>query len=113
GWSLVTMVPSGRVMQTDGSFTSVLGASASAARKSNSCGHFRGFLALATFASELSTSAYARSPSSPDLVTSVAFSSSPIMDLTGYRQRETTEPTALCVVIVGYLHSADPPRRYR
>src|ERR1700724_1411398 len=94
-------------MRTAGTFTTVLGASTSAARKSNSCGHFRGFLALATFASELSTSAYARSPSSPFLATSVAFSSSPIMDLTGYRQRETIEPTALCVgVMVGHLHSA-------
>src|SRR6266704_2243951 len=84
-----------------------------AARKSNNCGQFRGFLALATFASELSTSAYARSPSSPVLATSVAFSSSPIMDLTGYRQRETIEPTTLCVVIAGHLGSADPTRRYR
>src|SRR5438128_58272 len=33
--------------------TGCVGASASAARKSNSCGHFRGFLALATFPSEL------------------------------------------------------------
>src|SRR5689334_16977193 len=99
-------------MRTDGTCTTVLGASASGApRKSNNWGHFRGFLALATFASELFTSAYERSPSSPILATSVAFSSSPIMDLTGYRQRETTEPTALCVVIVGYLHSADTPRR--
>src|ERR1700730_6619088 len=98
-------------MRTEG--TTVLEASASAARKSNSWGHFRGFLALATFASELSTSAYARSPSSPVLATSVAFSSSPIMDLTGYRQRETIEPTTLCVVMVGHLHSVDAPRRYR
>src|SRR6266436_6520580 len=107
------MVPSGKEIQTDGTFTTVLGASASAARKSNSCGHFRGFLALATLASELSTSAYARSPSSPIVATSLAFSSSPIMDLTGYRQRETIEPTTSCVVIVGHLHSTDPSRRYR
>src|SRR5437899_12911363 len=90
------MAPSGRVMRTDGAFTPVLGASASAARKSKRCGHFRGFLALAAFPSELSTRAYARSPSSPRSVTSVAFSSSPIMDLTGYRQRETTEPSSFC-----------------
>ena len=51
------MVPSGRVMRTGGTFTPGLGASASAARKSNNVGHFRGFLALATFPSELSTSA--------------------------------------------------------
>jgi hypothetical protein len=66
------------------------------ARKSKRRGHFRGFLAVATFPSELSTRAYARSPSSPRSVTSVAFQSSPIMDLTGYRQSETTEPSSFC-----------------
>src|SRR5216684_5313641 len=91
------MVPSGKVMRTDGTFTTVLGTSASAARKSNNCGHFRGFLALATFPSEPSTSAYARSPNSPRFVMSAAFNSSPIMDLTEYRQRETIEPRTLCV----------------
>jgi hypothetical protein len=33
-------------------------------------------------------------------VTSEAFSSSPIMDLTGYRQRETIEPRTLCVELI-------------
>src|SRR5579864_5938134 len=41
----------------------------------------------------------------PSLVTSVAFSSSPIIDLTGYRQRETIEPRTFCVdAIVQPLH---------
>jgi hypothetical protein len=61
GWSLAMMVPSGKVTRTDGTFAPFLGASASTAPKSNSCGHFRGFFALATFALELSTSPYARS----------------------------------------------------
>ena len=40
-----------------GAFTPALGTSARTARQSNKCGHFRGFFALATFPSELSTSA--------------------------------------------------------
>src|SRR5438105_10435345 len=65
---------------------------ANAARKSNNCGHLRGFLALATFPSEPSTRAYARSPSSPCWLMSVRFNSSPSIDLTGYRHSATTEP---------------------
>src|SRR2546422_11387081 len=94
------MAPSGSVTRTGGVFTPVLGAFANAARKSNRWGHFRGFLALATFPSERSTSAYARSPSIPPLVTSEAFNSSPIVDLTGYRQRETIVPRTLCVDVI-------------
>src|SRR5437867_7784364 len=68
------------------------------ARKSKRRGHFRGFLAVAAFPSELSTRAYARSPRSPRSVTSAAFSSSPIMDLTGYRHRDPIEPSCTSVV---------------
>ena len=50
--SLVTMVPSGRVMQTGGMFSPVCGACTKAARKSNRFGHFRGLLALAIFPSD-------------------------------------------------------------
>jgi len=54
GCSLLTMVPFGRVMRAGGTFAPTLGTSARPARQSNNCGHFRGFLALATFPSELS-----------------------------------------------------------
>src|SRR5947209_1471420 len=91
------MVPSGRVIRTGGTFALIRGGSMKVARKSKRVGHFLGFLAVATFPSELSTSAYARSPNSPRSVTSVAFSSSPIMDLTGYRQIEATAPRSICV----------------
>jgi len=57
GCSLLTMPPSGRAMRTGGIAVPVRGMSVSAARKSNSVGHFRGFLALATFPSDLSMSA--------------------------------------------------------
>src|SRR3981081_1791156 len=83
-------------MRTRGTFAATRAGSMTVARKSKRRGHFRGVLAVATFPSELSTRAYARSPSSPRSVTSVAFSSSPIMDLTGYRQSETTEPSSFC-----------------
>jgi hypothetical protein len=66
-WPLMTIVPSGRAMRTAGTSMSGCGVSTNAARKSNSCGHLRGFLALATFPSELSIRAYARSPSNPRL----------------------------------------------
>src|SRR2546428_2770776 len=95
-WSLVTVVPSGRAIRTVGTFAAARAGSMKVARKSKRRGHFRGFLAVAAFPSELSTRAYARSPSSPRSVTSVAFSSSPIMDLTGYSQSETTEPSSIC-----------------
>src|SRR2546428_10249393 len=52
--------------------------------------------ALAAFPSALSTRAYARSPSRPRSVTSIALSSSPSIDLTGYRHSEATEP---CVAL--------------
>src|SRR6266487_3785570 len=83
-------------MWTGGTVAAARTGSTKVARKSKRFGHFRGFLAVAAFPSELSTRAYARSPSSPRSVTSVAFSSSPIMDLTGYRQSETTEPSSIC-----------------
>src|SRR6267154_3680013 len=83
-------------MRTRGTFAAARAGSMTVARKSKRRGHFLGFLAVAAFPSELSTRAYARSPSSPRSVTSVAFSSSPIMDLTGYRQSETTEPSSFC-----------------
>src|SRR5437899_4465035 len=95
-WSLVTVVPSGRAIRTGGTFAAARTGSMRVARKSKRRGHFRGFLAVAAFPSELSTRAYARSPSSPHSETSAAFSSSPIMDLTGYRQSETTEPSSIC-----------------
>src|SRR6266851_8125857 len=99
-WSLVTVVPSGRAIRTGGTFAAARGGSMKLARKSKRRGHFRGFFAVATFPSELSTRAYARSPSSPRCVISVAFNSSPIMDLTGYRHRETTEPGFIGIVFV-------------
>jgi hypothetical protein len=102
--ALVTMVPSGSVIQAGGIFSPRRGGSAKAARQSKSFAHLLGFLALATFPLDGSPRAYARSPSSPRCVTSVAFSSSPIMDLTGYRQSETTEPSSICVVFA-ILHS--------
>jgi len=61
------------------------------ARKPKSVGHFFGCLAVAAFPSALSIKAYARSPSRPRSVTSAAVSSSPCIDLTGYRQSEATE----------------------
>src|SRR5512144_729462 len=80
--------PSGSVMRT---------ASAPAttcARHSKSLAHLRGFFALATLPSSASTSAYARSRASPRSVTSHDSISSPSMDLTGYRQRDRTDPVA-------------------
>jgi len=47
-----------------------------------------------------SISAYVRSPSSPCCVTTAAFSSSPIIDLTGYLHKDTTEPTVACSACV-------------
>src|SRR6266446_4402881 len=94
--SLVTVEPSGRAIRTGGTFAAGRAGSTKVARKSKRRGHFRGFLAVAAFPSALSTRAYARSPSSPRSVTSVAFSSSPIMDLTGYRRSDTTEPSSIC-----------------
>src|SRR5215207_11393179 len=83
-------------MRTGGSCAPERGPSTKAARKSNNCGHFRGFLALTTLPSVLSRRAYTRSPSSPWSLSSEAFSSSPIIDLIGYRQRDTTDPRTVC-----------------
>src|SRR5262249_35657096 len=91
-----TTVPFGRLIWTGGAFPSMRGGSTKAARNANRFGHFRGFLAVATLPSEPSTSAYARSPRSPRSLTSVAFDSSPNMDLTGYRQIEATAPSWFC-----------------
>jgi hypothetical protein len=56
---------------------------------------FRGFLAPPTFPVARSAIAKCRSPSRPISVTSEAFSSSPIIDFTGYRPSAETEPLAL------------------
>src|SRR5437667_7154309 len=83
------MVPSGRVMRTPGGrLAPGRGGSMKVARKPKSVGHFFGFLAVAAFPSALSTRAYARSPSRPRSVTSVAVTSSPSIDLTGYRHSD-------------------------
>src|SRR5262245_59271653 len=77
------------------------------ARKPKRVGHFLGFFAVAAFPSAPSIRAYARSPRRPYCVTSVALSSSPSIDFTGYRHSETTEPS----VGLGMLASpfgADP-----
>src|SRR6266849_7684727 len=79
-------------MRTGGMLAPVRGGSMKVARKPRSVGHFLGFLAVAAFPSALSTRAYARSPSRPRSVTSLALSSSPSIDLTGYRHSEATEP---------------------
>src|SRR5207302_1660441 len=86
------VVSSGRVTRTGGILAPVCGGSMKVALKPKSVGHFVGFLAVAAFPSALSTRAYARSPSKPRSVTSIALSSSPSIDLTGYRHSETTEP---------------------
>src|SRR3990172_6937747 len=91
-WWLATSVPSGSVIRTGGILLPKRGGSMKAARQSKSFAHLRGFFTLATLPLVGSTNAYTRSPRMPRSVMSAAFSSSPIMDLTGYRQRETTEP---------------------
>src|SRR5919198_5323377 len=89
------LLPSGKVIRTGGmSFTSSCGESRSIERKSKSFPHFLGFLALATLPVCLSTTAYARSPVSPRSVIYEELSSSPIIDLTGYRHKETTLPAS-------------------
>src|SRR5918992_6186576 len=99
-------VPSGKVIRTGGRIflpTSCGddGSSIKAARKSKSFPHFLGFLALATLPVSWSISAYARSPTSPRSVTYEELSSSPSIDFTGYRHKETTVPVA--VVVVGVV----------
>src|SRR5919199_3285 len=92
------LVPSGKVIRTGGiSFTLYGGESTNIERHSKSFPHFLGFLALATFPVCLSTTAYVRSPTNPRSVTCEEFSSSPIIDFTGYRHKETTDPTAAAV----------------
>src|SRR6266566_5098669 len=101
---LWTVLPSGNVMRTGGTFETVPVASDSVAPRANKSGQRRGFLAVATLPSIVSTSAYARSPTSPISSNSAAFNSSPNSDLTGYRHREATEPRSFCIdVITGLL----------
>src|SRR5215216_1466094 len=57
GWSLVTTVPSGRVIRTAGSFDFPGVGSTYAARKSKKLPHLRGFFAPATFFVAASTTA--------------------------------------------------------
>src|SRR2546430_23804 len=88
------LLPSGKVILTGGmSFTSC-SESTNIERKSNNFPHFLGFLALATLPVCLSITAYVRSPMSPRSVTYEELSSSPIIDFTGYRHKDTTVPVA-------------------
>src|SRR5713101_1866330 len=89
-------------MRTVGTLAPGRGGSMKVARKPKSVGHFFGFLAVAAFPSTPSIRAYARSPTRPRSVTSVPLSSSPSIDLTGYRHNEATEP---CVAL-GMLASS-------
>src|SRR5262245_30556096 len=98
-------------MRTGGILAPGCGGSMKVAWKPKSVGHLFGFFAVAAFPSTLSTKAYARSPSRPPPVISVAVSSSPSIDLTGYRQSEATEPcvalgmsVSLLLTLVSMLH---------
>src|SRR5919112_2321246 len=94
-------VPSGKVIRTGGMFSATCGGSSiKAARKSKRFPHFLGFLALATLPVSLSSTAYERSPTSPRSVTYEELSSSPSIDFTGYRHKETTVPAAVVAVVV-------------
>ena len=93
--SVVMLRPSGRVTRTGGVGAPSSGGEMKAARKSNIPGHFLGFLALTTLPEATSTSARQRSPRSPASVTSHLLSSSPIIDFTGYRIRETIVPSGM------------------
>ena len=97
--SEVALFPSGSVTRTGGSGLPSTGGAANAARKSNMLGHFFGFLALTTFPVSASTRARERSPSTPRSVRSDALSSSPIIDFTGYRHNETTDPSLISLLI--------------
>src|SRR5206468_1254930 len=79
-------------MRTGGTLAPGRGGSMKVARKPKSVGHFFGFLPVAAFPSAVSTKAYARSPSRPRSVTSVALSSFPSIHLTGYLHRDANEP---------------------
>src|SRR5439155_27139601 len=81
--SLVTLVPSGSVMRTGGTGALLPDDSMQVAWNAKRCGHFLGFLAVATFPSALSSKAYTRSPSSPWSRTWAVCTSSPSIDLTG------------------------------
>ena len=85
-------------MRTAGTGTPGRGGFGNPARNSSIRGHFRGFFALATSPSQRSSTAYARSPRSPQGLISATSSSSPSMDLTGYRHSDTTAPMVGCVV---------------
>jgi hypothetical protein len=65
---------------------------------------FLGFLALATLLVSLSISAYARSPTSPRSDTLEEFSSSPRIDLTGYRHMEAVVPTAVWATSISNVY---------
>src|ERR671936_2147624 len=101
-------VPSGNVIRTGGIlFASSGGESINIERKSKSFPHFLGFLALAALPVCLSITAYTRSPTSPRSVMYEEFSSSPSIDFTGYRHKETTVPAAPagdCWFINSYHH---------
>src|SRR5437763_3958607 len=105
----MTLSPSGRVTRTGGSGCPNCGGSTNAARKSNMAGHFFGFFALTTLPVSVSTRASERSPSTPRSVTSDAFSSSPIIDLTGYRHNETTAPPAIATHSQTTVHGVSRP----
>src|SRR4051794_34715096 len=88
------LLPSGKVILNGGiSFTSC-SESTKIEGKLNNFPHFLGFFALATLPVCLSIIAYVRSPMSPRSVTYEELSSSPIIDLTGYRHKDTTVPVA-------------------
>ena len=70
-------------MRTDGNSRAVSGGSVKAAWHWNRFGQRFGFFALATLPVSESTSAYARSPSTPCSVTAEASTSSPVIDFTG------------------------------
>src|ERR687886_2961384 len=91
------LLPSGKVIRTGGISCTLCGESINIERKSNNLPHFLGFLALAALPVCLSTTAYVRSPTSPRSVIYEEFSSSPIIDFTGYRHKETTVPVAVVV----------------
>src|SRR5215216_466541 len=107
--SEVTLAPSGSVTRTGGRGSPSCGGAVKAARKSNMVGHFFGFFALTTFPVSVSTRAIERSPSTPRSVTSDAFSSSPIIDLTGYRHNERTAPSAIVAPSLRADHRTLPP----
>src|SRR5215510_8918939 len=89
------LLPFGKVIRTGGISFTLCGESINIERKSKRFPHFLGFLALATLPVCLSTTAYVRSPTSPRSVIYEELSSSPIIDFTGYRHKDTTVPVRL------------------